>query len=103
MKSELGERFLPAVEPVFQRRPRALLLGSIRNFMINIYPQSMDTNLVIPSKSGLHRCRLRLYFSDVSDAARAGNLSSIEVSEGIQNEDVAICRSVQRGSCFPRL
>ena len=37
------------------------------------------------------------YFADTSDAARERNLASIAVSERIQDEDVAICESVQRG------
>ena len=37
------------------------------------------------------------YFSDVSEIARAHNLASIQVSEQIQDEDVSICASVQRG------
>jgi choline monooxygenase len=37
------------------------------------------------------------FFSDVSERARARNLESIAVSEQIQQEDVAICASVQRG------
>ena len=37
------------------------------------------------------------YFSDVTDAAHPRNHASIAVSERIQEEDVAICSSVQRG------
>jgi choline monooxygenase len=37
------------------------------------------------------------YFADVSDRARAENHASIDVSQEIQEEDVAICESVQRG------
>ena len=37
------------------------------------------------------------YFADVSEAARARNEASVRVSERIQEEDRAICESVQRG------
>jgi choline monooxygenase len=37
------------------------------------------------------------YFADVSAAARAANLASVAASERIQDEDVGICASVQRG------
>ena len=37
------------------------------------------------------------YFADVSEAARAHNLASIEVGDRIQQEDLDICRAVQRG------
>ena len=37
------------------------------------------------------------YFADVSAAARERNLQSVDVGERIQQEDVDICESVQRG------
>jgi choline monooxygenase len=37
------------------------------------------------------------YFADVSEAARDRNRQSMDVSERIQDEDHAICESVQRG------
>jgi choline monooxygenase len=37
------------------------------------------------------------YFTDISENAREKDLASIAVSERIQEEDVAICESVQRG------
>jgi len=67
------------------------------NFMINCYGRAMDTNLVIPRGVDKTEVIFDFYFSDVSEAARAGNLASIAVSEQIQEEDVAICVSVQRG------
>jgi choline monooxygenase len=65
--------------------------------MINGYGQTMDTNLVIPRGVNKTEVIFDFYFADVSDAARAANLASIAVSEQIQDEDVAICESVQRG------
>jgi choline monooxygenase len=67
------------------------------NFMINWYGDAMDTNLVIPRGVDRTEVVFDFYFADVSQAARAHNLASIEVSEQIQDEDVAICVSVQRG------
>jgi choline monooxygenase len=37
------------------------------------------------------------YFADASEASKARNTKSVEVSERIQDEDHAICESVQRG------
>jgi choline monooxygenase len=65
--------------------------------MINCYGRSMDTNLVIPRGVDKTEVVFDFYFADVSERARAENLASISVSEQIQNEDVAICVSVQRG------
>ncbi len=67
------------------------------NFMINIYDEVMDTNLVIPRGVEKTEVVFDYYFADVSESAREKNLASIAVSEQIQSEDVAICESVQRG------
>ena len=67
------------------------------NFMINWYRGAMDTNLVVPRSVDRTDVIFDFYFADVSEAARARNLASIAVSEQIQEEDVAICESVQRG------
>jgi phenylpropionate dioxygenase-like ring-hydroxylating dioxygenase large terminal subunit len=67
------------------------------NFMINCYGQTMDTNLVMPRGADRTEVIFDFYFADVSSSAHAANLESIAVSEQIQQEDVAICESVQRG------
>jgi choline monooxygenase len=93
---DLGERFCLQWSP-FAGGDRALYYWIYPNFMINIYPNGMDTNLVVPR--GLSRTEVifDFYFTDLSDQARSRNIASVEASEGIQNEDVAICVSVQRG------
>jgi choline monooxygenase len=67
------------------------------NFMINCYGTSMDTNLVIPHGVDKTEVIFDFFFADVSEGARAYNRASIQVSEQIQDEDVSICTSVQRG------
>ena len=67
------------------------------NFMINIYEGVMDTNLVLPLGADQCRVQFDFYFADVSDGAHAANTESVEVSDRIQDEDVDICESVQRG------
>ena len=67
------------------------------NFMINIYKDVMDTNLVIPRGVDKTEVIFDYYFADVSESSREKHLASIAVSEQIQSEDVAICESVQRG------
>ena len=37
------------------------------------------------------------YFTDVSETAREHNRASVEIGERIQQEDLDICESVQRG------
>jgi choline monooxygenase len=67
------------------------------NLMLNCYGGAMDTNLVIPRAVDRTDVIFDFYFADVSESARARNRASIDVSEQIQDEDVAICVSVQRG------
>jgi choline monooxygenase len=76
---------------------RALYYWIYPNFMINWYDGAMDTNLVIPRGVDKTEVIFDFYFPDVSDGARARNLASIEVGQRIQDEDVAICKSVQGG------
>jgi phenylpropionate dioxygenase-like ring-hydroxylating dioxygenase large terminal subunit len=76
---------------------RALYYWIYPNFMINWYDGVMDTNLVIPRAVDQTEVIFDFYFPDVSAAAFQRNRDSIEVGQRIQDEDVAICKSVQRG------
>jgi choline monooxygenase len=79
------------------RKGQALYYWIYPNFMINWYEGVMDTNLVVPRGTDRTEVIFDYYFTDVSANAREKNLASIAVSERIQDEDVAICESVQRG------
>ena len=77
---------------------KALYYWIYPNFMLNWYDGVLDTNLVIPRGVDKTEVIFDFYFPDVvSEAARARNRASIEVGQRIQDEDVAICKSVQRG------
>jgi choline monooxygenase len=77
---------------------RALYYWIYPNFMINVYDGVMDTNLVIPRGVDQTEVVFDFYFPDVvSEEARQRNQASVEVGQRIQDEDVAICKSVQRG------
>ena len=67
------------------------------NLTINIYQGVMDTNLVLPLGTDQCLVQFDFFFADVSEAARASNAESVAVSDRIQDEDVDICESVQRG------
>jgi choline monooxygenase len=105
---ENGERFCLQSSPVVsegaepqtgavRKGARALYYWIYPNFMINWYDGAMDTNLVIPRGIDQTEVIFDFYFPDVSASARDRNLASIAVGQRIQNEDEAICRSVQRG------
>lgn len=91
--AEKGEAQTAAV----RQGARANYFWIYPNFMINIYQDVMDTNLVIPRGVDKTEVIFDYYFTDVSETAREKNLASIAVSEQIQAEDVAVCESVQRG------
>jgi choline monooxygenase len=76
---------------------RARYFWQYPNFMINLYQGYMDTNLVLPD--GVDRCTVifDFYFDDVSEAAAERNRQSIAVGERVNDEDLGICESVQRG------
>ncbi len=78
---------------------RAFYCWIYPNFMINCYGETMDTNLVRPLAVERTEVVFDYYFADVSEGASELNGASISVSERIQDEDAAICRSVQRGLC----
>jgi choline monooxygenase len=67
------------------------------NFMINIYDGVMDTNLVLPLATDRCLVQFDFFFADVSEVAQEGNAKSVAVSDRIQDEDVDICESVQKG------
>jgi choline monooxygenase len=105
---ENGERYCLQSSPIVsegaepqtgavRQGARALYYWIYPNFMINWYDGAMDTNLVIPRGIDKTEVIFDFYFPDVSAAARERNLASIEVGQRIQDEDEAICRSVQRG------
>ncbi len=79
------------------RQGHAFYLWVYPNFMINAYSGVMDTNLVLPL--GIDKCAVIFdyYFADISLAAAQHHRESIAVSEKVQDEDMAICDSVQRG------
>ncbi len=105
---ENGERFCLQRSPIVsegaeaqtgavRKGDRALYYWIYPNFMINWYDGVMDTNLVIPRGIDKTEVIFDFYFPDISEDSRARNFASIEVGQRIQDEDVAICRSVQRG------
>jgi choline monooxygenase len=79
------------------RRGQARYYWLYPNLMLNWYEGYLDTNLVIPLAIDRMKVVFDFYFADVSEAAAERNRQSIDVSDRIQDEDHAICESVQRG------
>lgn len=76
---------------------RALYYWLYPNFMMNYYEGVLDTNFVRPLAVDRTEVVFDFYFADVSESARERNLASINVGDRIQQEDLDICESVQRG------
>ena len=76
---------------------RALYYWIYPNFMINCYEGVMDTNLVRPITVDKTEVVFDFYFTNVSEAAGERNRTSVSVADKIQQEDLDICSSVQRG------
>jgi choline monooxygenase len=104
---ENGERFCLQSSPLVatsegeigavRSGQRALYYWLYPNFMINYYEGTLDTNLVRPLAIDRTEVIFDFYFKDVSAAARERNLASVTVGDRIQQEDLDICESVQRG------
>lgn len=82
---------------------RAHYFWQYPNFMLNWYEGYLDTNFVLPGglegTNSVGACTVifDFYFGDASDARRDYIRESIGVSDRVQQEDTAICESVQRG------
>jgi len=105
---ETGERFCLQSSPLVGRADdygvgavrtgqRALYYWLYPNFIMNYYEGVLDTNLVRPLAIDRTEVIFDFYFADVSGSARERNLASINVGDRIQQEDLDICESVQRG------
>jgi choline monooxygenase len=72
------------------------------NFMLNRYGPILDTNWVVPLSHDTTRVVFDFYFRETEGADAAAFIErSIAASHRVQEEDVQICESVQRGLGSP--
>ena len=70
----------------------ALYYWVFPNFMLNVYPDNLSSNIILPI--GPHRTlTIFEWFSYEGEVAQA----TIDFSDEIQQEDIRICESVQKG------
>lgn len=68
------------------------------NFMLNILPGRLQTNVILPQGPSKTLVIFDYYFEDVtSDEARRHIEGDIAFSDQVQKEDILICEQVQRG------
>jgi len=105
---ENGERFCEQASPMWQeggeaetaavrKGDKAYYYWLYPNVMFNLYEGYMDTHIVKPLS--VDRCEVifDFYFADTASSAEEARKRSIAVANVVQDEDIEICESVQRG------
>jgi choline monooxygenase len=94
MKSGDGER-LYAPETGLQE---ALYFWIFPNLMVNIYPDNVSTNLIVPISHDKTLTVFEWFFHDAaSSQSRERIRKAVQFSDEVQQEDIGLCESVQRG------
>ena len=95
MKSEdIAERFYPPGTGLQE----ALYFWIFPNLMLNIYPDNLSTNLIIPLSHDKTLTIFEWFFHDAqSERVRERIQRAVAFSDEVQQEDIDLCRSVQRG------
>jgi choline monooxygenase len=94
MKSEDSER-LYAPGTVLQE---ALYFWVFPNLMINIYPDNVSTNLILPISHEKTLTIFEWFFHDASSLKTLERVKkAVQFSDEVQQEDIGLCESVQHG------
>jgi len=76
----------------------ALYFWVFPNLMLNIYPDNVQTNLIVPLSHDKTMVIFEWYFHDAgSERVRERAAKAIEFSHVVQQEDMDICEAVQKG------
>src|SRR5262249_13638271 len=68
------------------------------NLMLNVYPDNFSTNVILPLGHDRTLTIFEWFFHDPeTPEVREALRQTIELSDEIQREDIAICEAVQRG------
>ena len=77
---------------------QALYFWVFPNLMLNIYPDNISTNLIVPLS---HEKTLTIFEWFFHDTASENNQTrikrSVAFSDEVQHEDIGLCENVQRG------
>jgi choline monooxygenase len=95
MKAEdAGERFYAPGTGLQQ----ALYFWVFPNLMLNIYPDNISTNVIVPLSADKTLTIFEWFFRDVDQpTTRARIEKAIVFSDQVQQEDIRLCENVQRG------
>ncbi len=76
----------------------ALYFWVFPNLMVNIYPDNVSTNLIVPLSQDKTLTIFEWFFRDVGSAKVQERMKkAIAFSDEVQQEDIGLCESVQRG------
>ena len=76
----------------------ALYFWIFPNLMVNIYPDNVSTNLIVPIAHDKTLTVFEWFFHEAeSMQARERIRKAVEFSDEVQQEDIGLCESVQRG------
>ena len=76
----------------------ALYFWVFPNLMLNIYPDNLSTNLIVPLSHDKTLTIFEWFFQDAhSEKVRERIQRAISFSDEVQQEDIELCRQVQRG------
>ena len=76
----------------------ALYYWVFPNLMLNLYPENLQVNLVVPLSHEKTLTIFEWYYRDAnSPAVRDRMQRAVEFSHQVQNEDIHLCEAVQRG------
>jgi choline monooxygenase len=76
----------------------ALYFWIYPNLMLNIYPDNISTNLIVPLSHDKTLTIFEWFFHDAkSEETRDRIQRAIAFSDEVQQEDIALCQAVQRG------
>jgi choline monooxygenase len=85
-------------QPPDGSRPEALYYWVFPNLMLNLYPDNLQTNVIVPLSPDRTLTRFEWYVLDPEGPGVAEEFAhSFELSDQVQKEDIRICEAVQRG------
>lgn len=87
-----GRRYLPE-----EKQSEARYFWVFPNLMLNIYPDNLSTNLILPLGHNRTLTVFEWFFHDAESASAQERINStVAFSDEIQQEDMGICAAVQR-------
>src|ERR1700685_4274142 len=91
---EAGERFYAPGTGLQE----AVYFWIFPNLMLNIYPDNVSTNLIVPLSHEKTLTIFEWFFHDLASAKTQDRMKkAIAFSDEVQQEDIGLCESVQKG------